>query len=216
MVGYQLGIDLGTTFTAAALVRGDQVEIVSLGDRRAAGQPHGVRRSRPPISVPTATNAAFVGRSLTFTEAVTSAGENVGLFVSIYYSVVDEAPPVPTGAGAAKQFLGSAPTAPQMAWQSTELTARGGEGLSAAPPSGSYVATWSAPPGDKDAVIAFLSDPANVTVDYAIVTPGGFADDSSWVQEVTYLGFAGEYVIYLDPSGTADITVTLTFDLLQD
>jgi len=32
-VGYQLGVDLGTTFTAAALVRDGRVELVSLGDR---------------------------------------------------------------------------------------------------------------------------------------------------------------------------------------
>ncbi len=32
-MGYQLGVDLGTTFTAAALVRDGRVELVSLGDR---------------------------------------------------------------------------------------------------------------------------------------------------------------------------------------
>ena len=32
-MGYQLGVDLGTTFTAAALARGGHVEVVSLGDR---------------------------------------------------------------------------------------------------------------------------------------------------------------------------------------
>ena len=30
---YRLGVDLGTTYTAAAILRGDEPEMVSLGDR---------------------------------------------------------------------------------------------------------------------------------------------------------------------------------------
>jgi molecular chaperone DnaK len=35
-VGYGLGVDLGTTFTAAAVERDGRVEMVTLGDRSAA------------------------------------------------------------------------------------------------------------------------------------------------------------------------------------
>src|SRR6478752_4896961 len=34
-LGYWLGVDLGTTFTSAAVRLGDRVEVVRLGDRRA-------------------------------------------------------------------------------------------------------------------------------------------------------------------------------------
>ncbi len=163
-----------------------------------------------------ALDGSFDSVSLQLQEALTDAGEKVGVFVDIsYFPSVEQPSPVPTGAGAGKQFLGSAPTAPQMVWNSTDVRLSGGSGLIATNPYGSYEATWKVAAADKDAVIAFLSDPANFPSDLAPTAAGAFTSDSLWEQPMEYQGLAGEYELYHDPTTTDDIYLTLRFDLLD-
>ena len=164
-----------------------------------------------------ALDGSFDSVSLQLQEALSDTGEKVGVFVDInYFPSVEQPSPVPTGAGTGKQFLGSAPTAPQMIWSSTGLRLSGGSGLIATNPYGSYEATWKVAAADKDAVIAFLSDPANFSGDLAPTAAGAFTSDSFWEQSMDYQGFAGEYGLYHDPTSTDDIYLTLTFDLLDE
>ena len=138
-----------------------------------------------------ALDGSFDSVSLQLQEALSDAGEKVGVFVDVnYFPSVEQPSPIPTGPATGKQFLAAAPTAPQMVWNSTDLRLSGGSGLIATSPYGSYEATWRVAAADKDAVIAFLSDPANFPGDLAPTSAGTFTSDSFWEQPMDYQGFA--------------------------
>ncbi len=163
-----------------------------------------------------ARDGSYQSVSLRLQEAITDAGEKVGVFVDVDYQsdFTDNPAAVPVGPGPGKSFLPLAPTSGQMRWLSTSFDVRGGSGIVATSPYGSYEATWTIRPDQMDTVITYLADPTHFTGDLRPVAPGSFVSDDTWSQDMVYGPLAGEYQIYKSgPSTSGDIYVTLEFDL---